>query len=114
MPKGSDGRYILVGLVGPKPRPNGVGDGETVDIPLPLVDDQVLRRGRGEAGPPSRWSGDGQAHGSFGFEAWGRLRETKANRVGPHLLEKPSEGSYQRPYRKPTQVGGCESTKVDG
>ena len=29
----SDGRLILVGLVGPKPRPRGVGDGHTVDIP---------------------------------------------------------------------------------
>jgi hypothetical protein len=41
MPKGSDGRYIHVGLVGPKPRPSGVGDGQTVDIPLPLTDVEV-------------------------------------------------------------------------
>ena len=33
MAEGSDGRLILVGLVGPKPRPRGVGDGHTVDIP---------------------------------------------------------------------------------
>ena len=33
MAEGSDGRLILVGLVGPKPRPKGVGDGHTVDIP---------------------------------------------------------------------------------
>ncbi len=38
----SYGRFILVGLVGPKPRPKGVGDGQTVDIPLPLADDSVL------------------------------------------------------------------------
>ena len=44
MPKGSDGRFIHVGLVGPKPRPKGVGDGQTVDIPLPLADDEVRRR----------------------------------------------------------------------
>jgi hypothetical protein len=44
MPQGSDGRYIHVGLVGPKPRPQGVGDGQTVDIPLPRWDDQVLRQ----------------------------------------------------------------------
>ena len=37
----SAARFILGGLVGPKPRPKGVGDGQTVDIPLPLVDDQV-------------------------------------------------------------------------
>jgi hypothetical protein len=41
MPKVSDGRYIHVGLVGPKPRPQGVGDGQTVDIPLPFADEQV-------------------------------------------------------------------------
>ena len=35
----SYGRFIHVGLVGPKPRPKGVGDGQTVYIPLPLVDD---------------------------------------------------------------------------
>ena len=33
----SAARFILGGLVGPKPRPKGVGDGQTVDIPLPLV-----------------------------------------------------------------------------
>jgi hypothetical protein len=37
----SYGRFILVGLVGPKPRPKGVGDGQTVYIPLPLADDKV-------------------------------------------------------------------------
>src|SRR5205823_8685255 len=37
----SAARFILGGLVGPKPRPKGVGDGQTVDIPLPLADDFV-------------------------------------------------------------------------
>jgi hypothetical protein len=32
---------IVGGLVGPKPRPKGVGDGQTVDSPLPLADEQV-------------------------------------------------------------------------
>ena len=32
---------IVGGLVGPKARPKGVADGQTVDIPLPLADDQV-------------------------------------------------------------------------
>ena len=40
-PKVSYGRFIHVGLVGPKPRPKGVGDGQTVYIPLPLADDKV-------------------------------------------------------------------------
>ena len=41
MAKVSYGRFIHVGLVGPKPRPKGVGDGQTVYIPLPLADDKV-------------------------------------------------------------------------
>ena len=36
MPKVSDGRSVRVGLVGPKPRPAGVGDGQQVNIPVPL------------------------------------------------------------------------------
>ena len=35
-PEGSDGRFIRVGLVGPKPRPRGVGDGQLVSIPAPV------------------------------------------------------------------------------
>ena len=31
----SDGRLIRVGLVGPKARPEGVTDGEQVNIPVP-------------------------------------------------------------------------------
>ena len=78
------------------------------------MDDQVPREGRGEVGPSSCWSYGDQARRGVTPEAWGRPRDTKANRVDPHFLEKPAEGSRERPYRKPTQVGGCESTKVDG
>ena len=35
-PEVSDGRLIRVGLVGPKPRPGGVGDGQLVSIPAPV------------------------------------------------------------------------------
>ena len=52
--------------------------------------------------------------GASAPEAWGRLRDTKAHHAAPLLPEKPRAGSRQRPYRRPTQVGGCESTKVDG
>jgi len=34
-PKVSYARLIRVGLVGPKPRPKGVGDGQLVNIPAP-------------------------------------------------------------------------------
>ena len=33
--KVSNARSIRVGLVGPKPRPKGVGDGRLVNIPAP-------------------------------------------------------------------------------
>ncbi len=33
-PEVSDGRSIRVGLVGPKPRPEGVGDGQPVNNPV--------------------------------------------------------------------------------
>ena len=36
MPKASAARAIRSGLVGPKPRPQGVGDGQLVDIPAPV------------------------------------------------------------------------------
>ena len=36
-PKVSYGRFVLVGLVGPKLRPRGVSDGQLVNIPAPPV-----------------------------------------------------------------------------
>jgi hypothetical protein len=36
-PKVSWARLILPGLVGPKPRPKGVGDGKQVNIPAPAM-----------------------------------------------------------------------------
>ena len=36
--KGSEARFVLLGLVGPKARPKGVADGHAVNIPrLPYV-----------------------------------------------------------------------------
>ena len=35
--KVSDGRSVRVGLVGPKPRPRGVGDGKQANIPVPAL-----------------------------------------------------------------------------
>src|SRR5947209_869771 len=35
-PKGSYARVVRVGLGGPKPRPQGVGDGQLVSIPAPV------------------------------------------------------------------------------
>ena len=36
--KGSYGRFIRVGLVGPKPRAKAVGDGQQVSIPAPRAE----------------------------------------------------------------------------
>ena len=59
MPKVSGGRLIRVGLVGPKLRPKGVGDGQQVNIPVPPEwSDGVTQKGRpakvGDAVVPSR------------------------------------------------------------
>jgi hypothetical protein len=59
MPKVSGGRLIRVGLVGPKSRPKGVGDGQQVNIPVPSgLSDEVTQEGRpakvGDAVVPSR------------------------------------------------------------
>ncbi len=47
----SYGRFILVGLVGPKPRPKGVGDGHPVYIQEPLL--IVINEGVTQSGSPS-------------------------------------------------------------
>jgi hypothetical protein len=44
MPKGSDGRLVRVGLVGPKPRQRCVGDGQTVNIPSPILGSEAVTR----------------------------------------------------------------------
>ena len=48
-------------------------------------------------------------------EEWGMLwLRPQQIQLSLCLLEKPTGGSRERPYRKPTLVAGCESTKVDG
>ena len=51
-PKVSWGRFVRPGLVGPKPRPKGVGDGELVNIPAPL-EGCYAERGRRRIGQPA-------------------------------------------------------------
>src|SRR6476620_473599 len=116
MAEDSSGRPILGGLVGPKPRPKGVGDGQTVDIPSPRADDQV-RSGDG-AGQAERGVGDA-ASNRAGPERSG-LRRGKDHgrpwsiRPSPGLQEKPRAGGRARPYRRPTLVAGYENTKGNG
>ena len=42
-------------------------------------------------------------------EAWGSRGATLGDPVDPRGQEKPRRGSYRRPYRRPTQVGGGKS-----
>src|SRR5919197_1089942 len=61
---------------------------------------------------------NGQTPGSpggrpVGAEEWETRRATFGDSVEPRLQEKPGGGCRERPYRKPTLVAGCESTKVD-
>ena len=53
--KVSYGRLLRVGLVGPKPRPKGVGDGQQVSIPAPLTDRFKTKRGPGKVGRAGDW-----------------------------------------------------------
>ena len=49
MPEGSVAMLIIDGLGGPKPRPEGVGDGQSVEIPIPSLDrlsEAVTQEGR--------------------------------------------------------------------
>src|SRR5687768_6090088 len=52
--KGSAARSFRSGLVGPKPRPQGVGDGQQVEIPAPLGWCLTLVRNRGGSGERRR------------------------------------------------------------
>ena len=110
----SAARFILGGLVGPKPRPKGVGDGQTVDIPLPLADDSVpgvcgacyVERSVGDTA--SNCAG---AQLLLSFR--GRGKPVKGNSADARLQEKHIRGSRERPYRKPTLVAGHKCAKVD-
>src|SRR5262249_31805144 len=111
-PEGSSGRVIRGGLGGPKPRPRGVGDGQPVSIPAPHARVEAIRTptgtpsvpiGHGAFLPcgPSRGEG-GERSGDCGQGDWDE----------PGRARKADGGARVRPYRKPTLVGGCESTKV--
>src|SRR5262249_34321440 len=110
------GRFVLLRLVGPKPRPNGAGDGWPVDIPAPveLVTSEGGTRRRARTRPlvvlgptqtlPSRqirWAVWNRGVGVGGSE--GVTPDVNSQGTPPR---KASSQSIHRPYRKPTQVGG--------
>ena len=108
----SYGRFIHVGLVGPKPRRKRVGDGQTVYIPLPLVDDTSSGAGCGRLSMAMELPC--LSSQSSVLEEQEIPRATAGDSINPRLLEKPGDECRERPYRKPTLVAGCKSTKVDG
>jgi hypothetical protein len=110
---------IRSGLVGPKPRPRGVGDGAQVHIPAPLS--HRLSPQRATEG----WRGLPTGHGGFPLVAcpWrkhgrnvrgGARTRKRSERVNPDRREKLWGEGGQRPYRKPTQVGWQDTAKANG
>ena len=56
------------GKSGPKPRPKGVGDGQSVEIPIPHVADKDPMGGRRRAGTAGDWMCPSNPVGSLGRE----------------------------------------------
>ncbi len=106
-PEGSSGRVIRVGLGGPKPRPQGVGDGQPVSIPALPHSGEATWTQRGSLSVPI-------GHGALLHpEGWGRSSDYgQRDWDEPGLARKAGGGAVGYPYRKPTLVGGCKYTKV--
>ena len=123
-PKVSYGRSVRVGLVGPKPRPGGVGDGQLVSIPAPRWQRSNAEGGPGRVDPAGlmdmvrfrivgvRRQGNpppGQAEDSGEVETF-----VKATGLSPGRREKPRCKLPTCPYRKPTLVGGGKYREANG
>ena len=120
MPKVSYARRFLVGLVGPKPRAQAVGDGQLVYIPVPpsgrLSDGVTREEGRGAAlellSSKPAGAGAGKATPLRRRGAMGSPQGQP--RSDSNRQENPLSEAIRRPYRKPTQVGGGKYPKVNG
>ena len=100
---------ISEGLVGPKPIPNGGGDGEQVNIPAHWY---VAMEGRSVVPKASYWIGAGASR-TYGRQIRHTLVrvesecEASAEQMrGARFLEKLLSINVSVPYRKPTQVVG--------
>ena len=111
----SAARFILGGLVGPKPRPKGVGDGQTVDIPLPLrtIKSQACAGWVRPSAASELLRLSVQALDSSESQGRGVGKPVLGNSADTRLPEKHTWGSRERPYRKPTLVAGHKCAKVD-
>jgi|NGEPerStandDraft_6_1074524.scaffolds.fasta_scaffold34336_1 hypothetical protein len=114
---------IHPGVVGPKTRPQGVVDGEQVNIPAPC-----RRRYErwGDAGgytsatywtscvPARRASEQGNPLVPGLRRRRRRRGDSSAEEVEPVPPRKAPSQEAARPYRKPTQVGWQNTAKVNG
>ena len=104
--------YSAQGQSVPKPRPKGVGDGQRVNIPVPLVGrDGVTQKGRQAGCWTSRCKPVDGSVGKSAEQAFMPRREVMPRSFGteavePTLTGKTSKYTRVWPYRKPTQVGG--------
>jgi hypothetical protein len=113
MAEGSSGRSILGGLVGPKPRPKGVGDGQTVYIPSPRADEQV-RSGDG-VGKAERGAG-AAASNHAGASRGGGKRRGDPTRFGWGSPPRKAPSGRPRASVPQTDTGGrarvCQGERV--
>ena len=97
-------------------RPKGVADGQPVNIPaLPVG----AMGGRSRLGGPEPWTSPARSAGWEVGKSASRVlcvvgKPQGDNPPKPGSREKPLSTTHGNPYRKPTQVGGCESTKARG
>ena len=120
MPEGSAARLIRCGLVGPKPRPQGVGDGQRLIFPYrcaAVMSDGGTQGGRsgvasaskpvGSAGRQIRRRDDRGVMGRRGGNA-------QAARIEPGLPRKASSQDVRATVPQTDTGGLVEHTKVDG
>jgi hypothetical protein len=114
---------IHPGVVGPKTRPQGVVDGEQVNIPAPCVHRYEQRGDAAGYSSATHWTSCVPTRrASEQANPLASKPEAPAERTGQPVCEvlkpvpprkAPSQGCA-RPYRKPTQVGWQNSAQVNG
>jgi hypothetical protein len=88
---------IRSGVVGPKPRPSGVGDGEQVHIPAPACDRLQWTGGRDREAQPAQWTWPVAARSVGGA----KTRPKREGRPQDGLRPAPSEGVPLSPRKAP-------------
>ena len=97
---------------GPKPRRKSVGDGESVENPMPLLSrlkDGVTQEGKLSVRMEKHVQGcrvKGRQNRLSKKPEDLRGAKTSSEAAEPKLSRKTPNEAYKCPYRKPTQVGG--------